>query len=161
MTKELTSFGDLAANLIKDTLRVMIMAEAGLGHAAKIVQSDAKNRIGEYQEGTGPFPAWKPLAESTERQKELLGYGRDEPLLREGDLRESIVTEHNAMEAVVGSKMPIAKYQEFGTDAIPPRPFIGPAAFQNQGKIARTIGEFAMAGIAGGAPVLPGLGYDS
>lgn len=147
-----------------DSLRAVVAAEAGLGRAAKIVQEDAKGRIGEYQSDVGPFPAWAPLAESTEQQKEALGYERGKPLLREGDLRESIVTEHNAMEAIIGSKMEIARFQEFGTaDAahpIPPRPFLGPAAFQNQGKITATVGAYAMAGFVGGASIPPGLGYD-
>ena len=144
-----------------DALKTIVMAEAGLGRAAKMVQTDAKRRIGAYQDAVGPFSAWGPLAESTEAQKEAAGYSRDQPLLREGDLRDSIVTEHNAMEAIIGSKMEIARYQEFGTDKIPPRPFIGPAGYENHEKIVKIIGSCAMVGFAGGSAIPAGLGYDA
>jgi hypothetical protein len=32
-------------------------------------------------------------------------------------------------------------YQELGTDRIPPRPVLGPAAYKNKDKIERILGE--------------------
>lgn len=151
MTKVLDSFGGLAEMLVADNLRMVVNLETAMGFAAKVVQKDAQDRIGEYQKETGPFPEWKPLADSTEAEKARLGYPLNSPLLRSGDMCDSIETEHNALEAIIGSKDPVARYQEFGTDRIPPRPFLGPAAYDSRDKVHRIIGKTAAASI-GGAP---------
>ncbi len=160
MTKSLSSFGELATILSGNLIAAMAASEAGLEQAAKIVQDDAQGRIGHYQAAVGPFQDWAPLADSTEEEKSRLGYPLDAPLLREGQLRDSIVTEHSALEAVIGSKSPVAAYQEFGTETIPPRPFLGPAAFTNREKIREVIGTFTVAGLIGSGPIHPALGYD-
>ena len=54
-------------------------------------------------------------------------------------------------EAVVGSKSDIAFYQEVGTPTIPPRPFIGPAAFKNKEKICQLLGEAVVHALEYGA----------
>lgn len=50
------------------------------------------------------------------------------PWLRTGLLRDSTTTEASSEEAVVASNSPVAVYQEHGTSAVPPRPFLAPAA---------------------------------
>jgi hypothetical protein len=119
-------------------------AEAvGLEDAAKMVEAEAKHSIGTYQEATGPFNAWVPLSSATldgffapgigyVPGKVELGYAPpDNPLLREGHLRESISHHVAGHEATVGSPDPVALWQECGTaDArfpIPPRSFLGGA----------------------------------
>lgn len=159
MTKVLDSFSKLSDALIVDNLLAIVAAETAMGFAAKVVQKDAQDRIGEYQNETGPFPAWQPLADSTEAEKARLGYPSGAPLLRTGEMRDSIVTEHNALEAIIGSKDPVAKYQELGTDKIPPRPFLGPAAYDSREKIHRIIGK-AVAGSIGGRPNIAAF-YDN
>jgi HK97 gp10 family phage protein len=134
--------------------------DRALEKAAKIIERDAKGQIGHYQDAVGPFQDWEPLADSTEEQKARLGYPADAPLLREGDLRNSITHEVGRGEAVVGSKSEIAEYQEFGTETIPPRPFIGPAAFRNQDKIQRILGAAIVEGLTGGQLIHESLGYD-
>lgn len=57
------------------------------------------------------------------------------------DLRESIVSQSDGLEAVVGSNAPGAARQEFGTESIPPGPFLAPAAIENQDATQRIIGE--------------------
>jgi HK97 gp10 family phage protein len=161
MSKQLTSLGDLAKALTLGAVAAMVSAERGLAKAAQLVQEDAKDRIGHYQGAVGPFPDWAPLADATEADKAAKGYPLGAPLLREGDLRDSIVTETNITEAVIGSKMDIAAYQEFGTTRIPPRPFLGPAAFENRDKIQRIIGSHVVAGLSAGVAVNPSLGYDA
>ena len=141
MTRLLNSLTELQQVLIDDSRMATVAAEHAMGKAAKVVQEDAKARIGEYQKATGPFPEWQPLAESTEAEKARHGYALDAPLLRTGDMRDSIETEHNALEAIIGSKDPVARYQEFGTDRIPPRPFLGPAVFDSREKIHKLIGD--------------------
>ncbi len=151
MSKLLHSFAELEAALAEARRKAIAAAEHALGEAARAVQEDAQARIGEYQMSSWPFPEWQPLAASTEAEKARLGYPDNAPLLRDGSLRDSIVAEHDGMEAVVGSKDPVAAYQEFGTDTIPPRPFIGPAAFDSREKIQHTIGA-AVAGALGNLP---------
>jgi hypothetical protein len=70
---------------------------------------------------------WPQLAESTQRERERLGFAANEPLLRTGDLRESIEYTVLPREAAVeiGSNDKIAVYQELGTSRIPPRSFLG------------------------------------
>ena len=47
-----------------------------LEKAAKIVEAEAKRRIGHYQAQTGPFAPWAPLADSTLADKERLAMRR-------------------------------------------------------------------------------------
>jgi HK97 gp10 family phage protein len=75
-------------------------------------------------------------------------------LLVTGELYASIQHESSGNEAVIGSKMDIGAYQEFGTDKIPPRPFMGPAAFVNKEKIERIMARGVVAGILGGNALL-------
>ena len=152
----LTSF---VAHLAEMQVTTILALRAGLHVVASHIEKDAKEKIGHYQDATGPFGAWEPLAESTEDEKARLGYPTDAPLLRSGDLRDSIQHEVAGLEAVVGSKSEIAAYQEFGTDRIPPRPFIGPAAFENKDKIQRILGEATVIGLSKGGSILSGL-YD-
>lgn len=142
------------------TVAIHEAEQKGLERIAKIIQEDAKQRIGEYQSEEGGFPAWADLADSTEAEKARLGYPIDAPLLRTGELRDSIEKEVERGEAVVGSKMDIAEYQEFGTERIPPRPFIGPAAFSNKDKIERMLGAVMVEGLTGGQKIHESLGYD-
>lgn len=158
--KVLSSFAELALVLEANTVGALVAAEVAMHKSAKVVQKDAQDRIGEYQKETGPFQDWSPLADSTEDEKIRLGYPVDAPLLRDGTLRDSIEVEYAPHEAIIGSKMDIAAYQEFGTEKIPPRPFLGPAAFVNQEKIADLIGAVVASGIAGGVRIHPSLGYD-
>lgn len=147
--KELHSFAELAVALTVGTVRAVAAAEHGLGRAAALIAADAKQRIGEYQSEAGPFPAWAQLADSTEASKARMGYPPNAPLLATGDLRNSIQSEAAGSEAVAGSKSAIAAFQELGTSTIPPRPFMGPAAFENRDKIAAIIRNAAGMALSG------------
>ncbi len=50
------------------------------------------------------------------------------PWLRTGGLRDSITHKVEDGAAVVGSTKPVAVFQELGTSAIPPRPFLSSTA---------------------------------
>lgn len=158
--KEFSSALAFAEHLVIVEQQIRVTAHKGLDAAARIIERDAKHQIGQYQAAVGPFPEWADLADSTEAEKARLGYPVDAPLLREGDLRDSIEREVDGLEAVVGSKSDIAEYQEFGTAKIPPRPFIGPAAFKNKEKIQGILGAAVVAGLTGGEVVHESLGYD-
>lgn len=156
-------FGDVAtfaAHLLTLNAAIEHSTHKGLEKVAKIIERDAKGQIGHYQPEVGPFQDWAPLAESTEAEKARLGYPADAPLLREGKLRDSIQHEVAGHEAVIGSKSEIAEYQEFGTRTIPPRPFIGPAAFKNKDAIQHILGASLVQGLIGGDPIHSALGYD-
>lgn len=131
--KEFNGFGTFATHLG----RLALIGEEVTHHVteegAKIIQKDAKHRLGEYQDYTGPFNAWAELADSTKDDRVAKGFPANEPLLRTGELRDSIEIECHGDEAVVGSASDIAMYQELGTDrGIPPRPFLGAAAFDSK-----------------------------
>ena len=113
--------------------------EVGLDDIGKLAQSMAKSYIGSYQHG------WAPLAESTIADKAAKGFAVPAPLLRTGEMRDSIEYEVELaeFEVVVGSHLLIALYQELGTSRIPPRSFLGlamseciPLAEEIFGKIA-------------------------
>lgn len=116
-----------------------------LEKAAVMVETEAKAEIGHYQGEAGQFAAWAELADSTKADRARHGYAEDEPLLREGTLRDSIthsveVTGPVAGEAVIGSNSEIAVYQELGTSRIPPRSFLGGALVRKADKVAELLG---------------------
>jgi HK97 gp10 family phage protein len=147
------SLGAFAAHLAARQAKIAVEIREGLHIVAEAVEKTAIQKIGEYQGESGQFPAWATLAESTEAEKARLGYPADAPLLREGDLRDSISHEVTGLDAVVGSTSPIAPFQEFGTSKMPPRPFIGPAAFERKKEIETVLGAVLVAGVTDGRRV--------
>lgn len=158
--REFESVALFAEHLLTLEVAIAATTHRALEKAARIVEKDAKGQIGSYQEAAGPFQDWAELAESTKEDRVRKGYTENDPLLRDGKLRDSITHEVEVHEAVIGSKSDIAAYQEFGTPTIPPRPFMGPAVFKNKGKIQRILGEALVEGLIGGEKVHALLGYD-
>jgi phage gpG-like protein len=151
--REFTSFGAFALHLERLSLEGAEVTEHLTTHAAETVRDIAKAKIGYYQDAEGGFPAWAPLAASTEAEKRRLGAPAGAPLLRHGDLYASIEfqAEMNILEgnAVVGSDSDIAVYQELGTPTIPPRPFLGPAGFESRETIALEASETIISWVSG------------
>lgn len=147
----MTSFknpGAFAAFLAAKANTLTATKTQALGKAAKIVQADAKYRIGQYQNDTGPFPAWDPLTPGTIQDKQRQGFGVPDPLLRTGQMRDSIDIEVGEDGFAVGSRDPIARYQELGTEGpnpapdgyhVPPRPFLGPALYENREEVVKSV----------------------
>lgn len=158
--REFASPLEFSLHLIEISHRIEHIEHKALEKCAVLIEKDAKAQIGYYQGVVGPFQDWAPLAESTEAEKARKGYALDAPLLRDGTLRDSIEHEVVDREAVIGSKSDIAYYQEFGTATIPPRPFIGPAAFKNKKNIQHILGAAIVEGVTGGQLIHPSLGYD-
>lgn len=152
--------GSFAAHMIERELVTMLALHEGLELVATKIEETAKDEIGEYQPAVGPFPAWEPLAESTKADRVAQGYSADEPLLRSGEMRESIHHEVEALEAIIGSDSDIAFWQETGTATIPARPFLGPAAFHNIELMQKILGAATVVGLAGPSALPAGLGYD-
>lgn len=151
------SFGAFADHLVRVIPATKIALHEAVKESTKMVQKTAIEEIGVYQEevGTlqdniGVFPAWAPLAESTERRKERMGYPLDAPLLARGDFRDSIEQEAVGLQGVTGSDMEIGIFFELGTEKMPPRPVFGPAAVRNERKILRIMHDAVGAALIGG-----------
>ena len=151
---------EAAEKLVLAEIAIHHAANAALERVARKVESTAKDEIGTYQPEVGPFPAWPELADSTKDQRVRLGYSENAPLLRSGELRDSIGHEVADFEAVIGSDSDIMVYQEMGTHRIPPRPVLGPAAERNHDTILRELGGAVVAGLLG-RETIEGLGYGS
>jgi HK97 gp10 family phage protein len=160
MSHEFGSLGAFAEHLIVREIATLEALHAGLEKVAWLIEGTAKAEIGTYQPEAGPFPAWADLADATEAEKARLGFPVDAPLLRTGEMRESITHQVAGLEAAIGSNEDKMIYHEFGTSRIPPRPVLGPAAFRNKEKIRAIIGEAVVTGLIGGSPIHPSLGYD-
>lgn len=154
--KDFASIEAFIAHMAMVEQAVIRHAHAGLEKSAQVVEKAAKAELGYYQPAVGPFPAWDPLAESTLEHHAALGVG-DSPLLVTGQLYASIEHETQGHEAVIGTKMDIGAYQEFGTDRIPPRPFMGPAVVHSKEKIEKIMSRGLVTAIVGGASVF-GMG---
>jgi hypothetical protein len=142
------AFAQHLANL---SMQFHVVAQAGLDDACKVIEKTAKDEIGTYQPAVGAFQPWAPLADSTVADRVAKGYSPDEPLLREGDLRDSIGREVHAVEAAVGSTSQIMVWQELGTSRMPPRAVLGPAAIRSKDAIERILGKRVFDGIVYGA----------
>jgi hypothetical protein len=151
--KSAARFAEFLGTVVVDN--EMRSIPVGLHKAAALIQTESKAMIGSYQGTIGPFPAWASLSDATLNGfttssgvripgKIELGYSPgDNPLLRTGQLRDSIEITVHGEEAVIGSNDPVAKWQELGTpDAeypIPPRSFLGAAAFREEDKAIEAI----------------------
>ena len=111
----------------------------------------AKAKFGRYQPAIGPFPGWAALSQYTIEDKISGGFPTPYPLLRTGSLRDSINYESEVKgsdELVIrlGSNDPLMEYHEKGFDNtrtgtfVPPRPVVGPAAWEVSQRVAPIIG---------------------
>lgn len=124
-----------AAGLLLAAAQMRHSVEEALTEGVELIEADAKSRIGVQQAD------WAPLKPQTEARKARGGYPANAPLMREGDLKNSIFSDVNGFEAVIGSTDEAAPHQENGTSTIPPRPFIAPAIMANEEKLADILGR--------------------
>ena len=89
--REFQSFRGFASHLAMLAATGEEVTSFAAKEGAKIVADDAKARIGEYQDGVGPYGAWANLAPSTIDDRLSKGFTPDDPLLRSGELWNSIV----------------------------------------------------------------------
>lgn len=111
--------------------------------ACRIIQRKAKAAIGNNHE------MWPPLAPSTIADKQRQGYATPAPLLRTGEMRDSIQYTVNGDEGAVGSNSEIAVFQELGTSRIPPRSFLVSSAIASEPRIHRMANAAAVAAFGG------------
>lgn len=137
------TFEEMARHML-DLERIMPVSIGRITETiATAAQERAQAKIGHYQQGIEAFPAWAPLADSTLAEKRRLGFAPpDNPLLRTGELRESIEkrVDRLAGQAQVGSNSDVMVYQELGTKTIPPRPVLGPTGAEVMQTIEKLIG---------------------
>lgn len=138
--------GKFIAHLALVEHHVQREAEEGLKRSARVISDAARAKLGYYQPAAGPFVAWAPLADRTLEQHARYGVG-DTPEMLTGELYGSIEDEAHGNEAVSGSRMVIAGYQEVGTPNMPPRPIFGPAAWTSREAIEKIMGAAAMKGM--------------
>jgi HK97 gp10 family phage protein len=142
--------GSLAAHFERIAAQAAtVNSGAGLEKAAALLAEKARDGIGEYHDAVGPIPAWAPLADATKADRVTQGYTEDEPLLRSGELRDSISHEVSGNTAWVGSTSELAPLHEFGTSRMPPRPIFGTALYENINEVVQEVGLAATANIRG------------
>jgi hypothetical protein len=131
------SLKEFSSALIGGAVAVEIWREHSLEKACKKVKGEAQRVIGTYDYG------WPQLAESTQEERKRLGFPPNEPLLRTGEMRDSIeyTVDRVELEGYVGSNDPIAVHQELGTSRIPPRSFLGGAARAKEDEIHEEISK--------------------
>lgn len=133
-----------------EKMAVPAAAVAALDTAARSIEAEAKSEIGSYQrDNMGPFAPWAELKAATQRERVRLGFTANDPLLRTGDLRDSISHETHGLEAVVGSDSQVMVWQEMGTETIPPRSVLGLAAQRRERDVVKLIGAAVVSEILG------------
>ncbi len=136
---------------VLETLAVPVAASAALDTAASLIEKQAKDEIGEYQRADmGAYAPWAELADSTKADRLHQGFSENEPLLRTGELRDSISRETHGLESVVGSTSDVMVYQELGTRTIPPRSVLGLAATRKEREVIKLIGAAVVSELIGG-----------
>jgi len=147
----LIPLSDVIAGLKRNQLALKFALEREVRLGMEEAAKKAKSFIGEQQQG------WPELAASTIAEKSALGYPVPAPLLRDGDLRDSISGEAESgfreVVGIVGSTDPISVYHEVGTSRVPPRPFLGPALMLVEPELATALAETAVRALTPGARV--------
>lgn len=157
--KEFSSLAALAEHLTSNVVGELKQVKHGLSLSAELIEKTAREEIGTYQGEIAMFPAWAELSPATEADKARQGYSQNSPLLRTGEMRDSIQHEVGEWEATIGSTDPTMIFHELGTDKMPARPVFGPALYRNLSKIQKLIGNAAVAGFVGGTALAPEKGY--
>ena len=160
MMREFTSVESLLSAVRSELKSTIHNMHPVMDHIGEEVAHTAKDKLGLYNPAIGPFPAWAPLAESTKQQRSQAGFTENEPLLRDGALRDAIQHEAHADHVIIGVRSgptsdgkadigDIGYWQEMGTASIPPRPFLQPALYQNQEHIVKLIGDHVVKKLKG------------
>lgn len=117
-----------------------------LEYAGQIIEDEAKRLIGTYDAD----PTWPELADATKEDRVRQGFSENEPLLRTGELRDSIHHTVVANVGHIGSDDDKAVWQELGTVHIPPRSFLKSAVISEAHAIEHVIGHTMHAHLSSG-----------
>jgi hypothetical protein len=160
MFRELKDLGEMATVLALRAPEIAVELHHGLERVAQRIEDTAKAEMGVYQDAAGPFPAWPELAESTKDERVRLGFSENDQLRRTGETAETISHEVDGLTAYIGSPDEKLVWFEFGTEKMPARPVLGPAAFTNKDVIQKLVGAALVTGLIGAEFIHPALGYD-
>ena len=154
MPQEFDGLADFIRFLGSLPVAIRSAEQRGRRAAVEVVRREVVGILGEYQaENTGPFPAWQALAQQTQERREKAGFEPDAPEFVTGALLDSVTgaVESDGRAAVgvasemVGNGSPgdemrdigaVAVAQEFGTDKVPQRSFLGVGAFRSAERAA-------------------------
>ena len=140
---------ELAAKFGEIAVQQHEMEQHALEKVAVVVEKRAKEKIGEYQDQTGPFIAWPELEDATKEDRVRQGYTEDDPGLRSGQMRDSIEHVVRDSEAQIGSNDDKLVFFELGTIHQPPRSVLGGAVVEKMDTILQIVGESAVAALVG------------
>lgn len=160
MAHEFKSLGEMAMHLATRAPEIALELHHCLEKVAQRIEASAKAEIGHYQPAKGPFPEWPELAQATKDDRVRAGFTADDPLLRTGEMRDSISHQVEGLEAAIGSTDEKMVWHEFGTERMPARPVLGPAAFMSKHTIQMLVGAAAVSGLIGHDQIHAALGYD-
>jgi phage gpG-like protein len=127
------AFCSIGGELMHD---IEIAKKTAIHVMAQMIAEEAKRVLGSYDYD------WPQLAPATQADRVQAGFAANEPLLRTGELRDSIeykVTSDHTAE--VGSNLDVAVFQELGTIHIPPRSFLAAAAAHKGEDAAKVAGK--------------------
>lgn len=130
-THTLQSFGMLFANM---AIALPRATHTAMEAACVVVEREARRVIGTYDYG------WPQLAPSTQADRVQQGFPANEPLLRTGEMRDSIEHVSSPTEGRIGSNNPKAIWHELGTSRVPPRPFLSSALQHEAAHVVAIIG---------------------
>ena len=141
-----------AAHCLTMEADIKLAEEAAMEKACQMVEKAAKRAIGKYLPGYD----WPQLAAATQEERRRLGFDANKPLLRTGELRDSLSHsvgyEGTELVGYVGSTSKIALYQEMGTSRIPPRPFLSASLMAQERAIVELFGRMVSAAMMHGGP---------
>lgn len=147
------SIKEFSEHLERSLLTVEPRLEVGLAVVGEHTKVMAAEFIGHE------MPEWKPLAESTVKEKTKLGFvdhvSATDPLLRTGANERSIGVAVEGLTQAVGSPRKEFLYQEIGTSKMPARPSIALAAMNSLPFAEEVFGEVAMSLLDPTMKVLP------
>jgi len=147
--REFKSFSEFGLFLSAAMVEQVVDIHEGLEKAAKYIEEVAKGEFGEYQQSAGEFEAWQPLADSTMDDRLRKGFTPDDPLLRTGDVRDSIEHQVEGLQAEIGSNSEKLMWLELGTEKMPPRSTLGIAAVRSEPKILSILGAYTAKALLG------------
>lgn len=144
------TLGQMAARLSAATGLTDVAVNESVKRSCEIIVDEAKDAIGTYKFG------WPQLAPSTQAQRVRLGYPANEPLLRTGELRDSISYTVDGSVGYVFSTSPVAVWMELGTVRIPPRPFLAGAADAKRREVEEALQMGVVSGLISALKNQPG-----
>lgn len=141
--KTFRDLGDFGRFLMLKSIEI----QPAISESLKLVADEYYNKVTSI---IGDNAKLRPLEQSTQDERVKHGFTPNDPLLRTGDLRNSIEKVHGVMSSGVGTSNPKMLYHEYGfinfkTGAsVPPRPAFQIALNETQTKNLQTI-KFAVA----------------